>query len=65
LANENGTEDEKKYLWLVKRRIDEGCLSELIRARVSRRAEKTDFHQAVIDVYSMLIKCLHDNQPYF
>jgi gamma-glutamyl:cysteine ligase YbdK (ATP-grasp superfamily) len=65
LANENSTEDEKKYLWLVKRRIDEGCLSELIRARVSKRAEKTDFHQAIIDVYSTLIKCLHDNQPYF
>ena len=65
LANEYGTEDEKKYLWLVKRRIDEGCLSELIRARVLARAEKTDFHQAIIDVYSTLIKCLHDNQPYF
>jgi len=65
LANENAIEDEKKYLWLIKRRIDEGCLSELIRARVSRRAEKTDFHQAIIDVYSTLIKCLQDNQPYF
>jgi len=65
LANEYGTEDEKKYVGLVKRRIDEGCLSELIRARVLRRAEKTDFHQAIIDVYSRLIKCLHDNQPYF
>jgi gamma-glutamyl:cysteine ligase YbdK (ATP-grasp superfamily) len=65
LANEYCTEDEKKYLWLVKRRTDEGCLSELIRARVLARAEKTDFHQAIIDVYSRLIKCLHDNQPYF
>jgi gamma-glutamyl:cysteine ligase YbdK (ATP-grasp superfamily) len=65
LANENATEDEKKYLWLIKRRIDEGCLSELIRSRVLRRAEKTDLHQAIIDVYSTLIKCLQNNQPYF
>ena len=27
------TEDEKKYLWLVKKRIEEGNLSELIRAK--------------------------------
>jgi hypothetical protein len=65
LADENAAEDEKKYLRLIKRRIDEGCLSELIRARVLRRAEKTDLHQAIIDVYSTLIKCLQNNQPYF
>ncbi len=65
LALEHAEQDEKKYLWLVEKRIEEGSLSELVRARVLRRAEKTDFHQAIIDVYSTLIKCLHDNQPYF
>jgi hypothetical protein len=65
LANEHGTENERKYLWIIKKRVDEGCLSELIRKRVLQRAEKTDFQQAIIDVYSTLIKCLHDNQPYF
>ena len=55
---EYATEDEKKYLWLVKKRIEEGNLSELIRERVLRRAQKTSFHQAIIDVYSTLIKCL-------
>lgn len=65
LAYEHVTEDEKKYLWLVKRRIEEGNLSELIQARVLRRAQKTALYQAIIDVYSTLIKCLHDNQPYF
>jgi gamma-glutamyl:cysteine ligase YbdK (ATP-grasp superfamily) len=64
LAQEHANEDEKKYLWLIKKRIDEGCLSERIRANVQRRAEKTDFHEAIIDVYSTLIKCLVDNQPY-
>ena len=65
LAFEHAEEDEKKYLWLVEKRIEEGSLSELIRANVSKRAQKTDFHEAIIDVYSRLIKCLHDNQPYF
>ena len=65
IAMEHATEDEKKYLWLVKKRIEEGSLSELIRERVLKRAQKTSFHQSIIDVYSTLIKCLLDNQPYF
>jgi hypothetical protein len=64
IAMGNATDDEKKYLWLVKKRIEEGSLSELIRERVLRRAQKTSFHQSIIDVYSTLIKCLMDNQPY-
>jgi gamma-glutamyl:cysteine ligase YbdK (ATP-grasp superfamily) len=64
LALEHTEEDEKKYLWLVRKRIEEGNLSELIKANVLRRAQKTDFHQAIVDVYSTLIKCLSDNQPY-
>jgi hypothetical protein len=65
LALEHAEEDEKKYLWLVEKRIKEGSLSELIRANVSRRAQKTDFHEAIVNVYSRLIRCLSDNQPYF
>ncbi len=65
LALEYSEDDEKKYLWLVEKRIEEGSLSELIRVDVSKRAQKTDFHEGIIDVYSRLIKCLSDNQPYF
>ena len=65
LAMEHATEDERGYLWLIKRRIEEGNLSELIRSRVQRRAQKTSFHEAVVDVYSTLINCLRDNEPYF
>jgi gamma-glutamyl:cysteine ligase YbdK (ATP-grasp superfamily) len=65
LAFEHAKEDEKKYLCLVSKRIEEGNLSDLILANVSRRAQKTDFHEAIIHVYSKLIKCLRDNQPYF
>jgi len=65
LALEYADEEEKRYLWIIKKRLENGSLSELIRGRVLRRAEKTDFHQAVINVYSTLIKCLSDNEPYF
>ena len=65
LAYEYADEHEKRYLWIIRKRLENGSLSELIRNRVLRRAEKTDFNQAVINVYSTLIKCLSDNEPYF
>ncbi len=64
LASENATEDEKEYLWLIKRRIEDGNLSQLIRERIITRAQKTDVAEAVRSVYSTLIKCLADNQPF-
>ena len=64
IAMEHADEDEKKYLWLVKKRIEEGSLSERIRENVARRAEKTVFHEAVVDVYSRLINCLLNNEIY-
>ena len=65
LAWENADEDEKRYLWLVEKRLETGSLSEIIRERVSRRAEKAGFHEAIVDIYSTLIKCLCDNEPFF
>ena len=65
LAQKHANCDEKKYLWLTAKRIEEGSLSERIRANILRRAQKTDFHQAIVDVYSTLIKCLSDNEIYF
>jgi gamma-glutamyl:cysteine ligase YbdK (ATP-grasp superfamily) len=65
LATKYADEDEKKYLWLIKRRIEEGSLSDLIRKRVQLSAEKTGFHEAIQNVYSTLIKCLFANEPYF
>jgi carboxylate-amine ligase len=65
LASENAAEDEKKYLWVVEKRIESGNLSELIRERVLKRAQKADLEEAILSVYSTLIKCLADNQPYF
>ncbi len=44
LAQKHANDDEKKYLWLVAKRIEEGCLSELITANILRLTQKTDFH---------------------
>jgi gamma-glutamyl:cysteine ligase YbdK (ATP-grasp superfamily) len=65
LALENAEEDEKKYLWIVKKRIEDGNLSELIQTRVLKKAQKTDLKEAILGIYLTLIKCLSDNQPYF
>ena len=65
LASKYADDDEKKYLWLVNRRIQEGNLSGLIRDRVLKKAQKTSFNEAILNVYSTLIKCLSDNEPYF
>jgi gamma-glutamyl:cysteine ligase YbdK (ATP-grasp superfamily) len=64
LALENAEEDEKKYLWIVKKRIEDGNLSELIQNRVLKRAQKTDLKEAILGIYLTLIKCLSDNQPF-
>jgi len=65
LASENADDAEKKYLWIIQKRIENGNLSELIRERITKKAQKTDFKEAALSVYSTLIKCLADNQPYF
>jgi gamma-glutamyl:cysteine ligase YbdK (ATP-grasp superfamily) len=65
IALESASEEEKKYLPLVQKRIEEGSLSEIVCERVQRKAQKTDFREAVISVYLRLIKNLIDNQPYF
>jgi len=65
IAWENATEEEKKYIPIVQKRVECGNLSEIIKDRVWRKAQKTDFREAVVNVYSRLIKSLIDNQPYF
>ena len=64
IATRNATEDEKKYLWLVKKRIVEGNLSNLIAKNITKRSQKTSLEEAIRDVYLILIKNLRDNKPY-
>jgi gamma-glutamyl:cysteine ligase YbdK (ATP-grasp superfamily) len=61
----NATKEEKRYLPIIQRRIEYGSLSEIIRKRICVKMQKTDLKEAIISVYSMLIKSLRDNQPYF
>ncbi|MCW4009751.1 MAG: glutamate-cysteine ligase family protein [Candidatus Bathyarchaeota archaeon] len=65
VAWQNATDEEKNYLPLVKRRLEEGNLSDVIRQKVLKRAQRTDLTEAITDVYSTLIKCLEANKPYF
>lgn len=65
LAYENALEEEKKYLHIIQKRVELGSLSETIREKVLIRAQKTDFNEAILDVYSKLLKSLMENQPFF
>ena len=65
IASKYANENEREYLWIIEKRIKEGNLSELIRKRVLKKTQKTTFDEAVISVYSKLVECLADNQPYF
>jgi gamma-glutamyl:cysteine ligase YbdK (ATP-grasp superfamily) len=64
-AWENATESEQKYLPIVQKRIEGENLSEIIREKVLRKAQKTNLREAIVSVYSKLTKSLIDNQPYF
>jgi gamma-glutamyl:cysteine ligase YbdK (ATP-grasp superfamily) len=65
IAWKNATEEEKKYLPIIQKRLENGNLSEIIRKKVQEKAQKTDFKESVTDVYLTLTKSLIDNQPYF
>jgi gamma-glutamyl:cysteine ligase YbdK (ATP-grasp superfamily) len=61
----HASQEERKYLPIVRRRIEDGNLSEIIKARVEKKTLKAGLREAVVSVYSRLIKSLMDNEPYF
>jgi gamma-glutamyl:cysteine ligase YbdK (ATP-grasp superfamily) len=65
IAFKNASEEEKKYLPIVQKRIEQGNLSEILRDRIQRKSRKTNLKEAVVSVYSRLAESLVDNQPYF
>jgi gamma-glutamyl:cysteine ligase YbdK (ATP-grasp superfamily) len=65
LACKYALDEEKPYLPLIRRRIDEGNLSEIISREVKARTQKTDMHEAIVGVYTNLVRSLTDNTPYF
>ena len=65
IASKNASAEEKEYLPIVKKRIENGSLSDVIRRDVQKRAQSKDLMEAIKDVYSTLINRLVTNQPYF
>jgi gamma-glutamyl:cysteine ligase YbdK (ATP-grasp superfamily) len=64
IAEENASAEEKKYLGIVKRRIERGSLSDLILKEVAKKALKADLGEAIFTVYSSLADCLEENRVY-
>jgi len=65
IAVKNASEKEKEYFPIIEKRIENGNLSEIIRKDVQRKAQKTDWTEAIVSVYSRLTKSLLNNEPYF
>lgn len=65
IAWKNASKEEKKYLPLIKKRIDKGNLSETIRLAVQKKAQKTTMKEAIVSIYSKLWESLIQNQPFF
>jgi gamma-glutamyl:cysteine ligase YbdK (ATP-grasp superfamily) len=65
IALTNASDEEKEYLPIIKKRIEQGNLSEIISKRVRAKAQRTDLKEAILSVYLRLAKNLRDNQPYF
>ena len=49
----------------VKRRIEEGNLSNLIRRDIEKKMKKTDLKEAIISIYTKLVEHLITNKLYF
>jgi len=64
IAGENASSEEKKYLGIIKRRIEEGSLSDLILKEVTKRVLRTDLGEAIFTVYSSLASSLERNKVY-
>jgi gamma-glutamyl:cysteine ligase YbdK (ATP-grasp superfamily) len=58
------SDEEKKHLPLIEKRVEAGNLSELIRKEVEKKSQRTDFREAILHVYSKLIRSLLSNQPF-
>jgi gamma-glutamyl:cysteine ligase YbdK (ATP-grasp superfamily) len=65
LATQNASHEERDYLPLIKRRIEEGSLSEAITRNVKRKSQRTELREAILETYLNIAKRLQDNLPYF
>jgi gamma-glutamyl:cysteine ligase YbdK (ATP-grasp superfamily) len=65
LALQGASEEEKEYLPLIRKRIERGSLSEIVRERVRAKTQRMDFSEAVVQVYLGLAETLVKNEPFF
>jgi len=64
VAEREASKEDRQFLWVVKKRIEEGSLSNLILRNVTKRMQKTSLEEATLGVYTALTKCLEDNKVY-
>lgn len=64
LALGSASQEERDYLPLIRKRIENGNLSAIIRERVNAKTRKKDFREAVVEVYLELAETLVKNKPY-
>jgi len=64
IAYDSASEEEKRYLWVIKKRIEDGSLSDTILKHVQTRSQKTDLNEAILVVYSELAEKLGKNEIY-
>jgi len=62
IALNNATDEERRYLPIIKQRIEGGNLSDIVLRSVAQKAQKTDLEEAIITVYSHLADCLEKNK---
>ena len=65
IAENNATSEEKRYLPYVRRRIDEGSLSNALQRDIEKKACKTSMSEAILTIYTRLIQHLQRNEMYF
>jgi gamma-glutamyl:cysteine ligase YbdK (ATP-grasp superfamily) len=64
IAYENASKEERSYLKIIKKKIEDGSLAENIVRHIRRRAQKTDLSEAILSVYSTLALKLRTNEIY-
>ena len=64
IAYENASEEERSYLSVINKRIENGNLSETISNHVQKRAQRADLKEAIISIYSRLAEKLKKNEIY-
>jgi len=64
IALENASVEEKTYLPIVGKRIEEDSLSGLIRRDIMKKAQKTDLGEAILSIYLKLTENLRENEVY-